>query len=294
MQIQAVAIGEAVPRGNFDAHIQSVFDTAVNMRLLDEDRLITLLVSNGYELPQGIRITKRAPLQTLTVDSSAAARGGILRFDSSPLTIEMRGAEVWRCRIREFHVNTASLEESWINAWQLLETTQRQRNADIVCEDLFHPGAGSALSQRISVPIRGLVAAVNLNDVGAAIQAAQGMIGLGPGVTPSGDDLLIGFLVVLWSMVGEEPSQLFFIRSFGGALMRIANRTNEISRTYLYHATHGQFSSSLTSLVAAFVGIGNLEETARAAMRVGHSSGMDTVTGLLVGLRVWKKENNYA
>jgi hypothetical protein len=288
MQIQAASIGEAVPRGNFDAAIQSVFDSAVNMRLLDEDRLITLLVSNGYELPQGIRVTKRdAPLQTLTPGLGAAARGGILRFDSSPLTVDLRGASVWRCRIREFHVNTASLEESWIYAWQLLETTQRQKNADIVCEDLFRPGAGSALSLRVSAPVRDLVAAASRNDVEGAIQAAQGMIGLGPGATPSGDDILTGFLAALWSVADEEPSQLSFIRSFGDALMGIANKTNEISRTYLYHAAHGQFSSSLTSLVGAFAGFGNLEETARAAMRVGHSSGMDSVTGLLVGLCVW-------
>ena len=99
MQCYAASIGEAVPHDNFDALVQSVFHSAVNLRLTNADRLITLLISDHYELPQGIRITaKNAPLQDLRVDLQAAARGGIVRFESSPLTVDLRRAAVWKCR----------------------------------------------------------------------------------------------------------------------------------------------------------------------------------------------------
>ena len=140
-------------------------------------------------------------------------------------------------------------------------------------------------------PVKCLIdAAAELNGR-KALEAAERIIGLGPGVTPSGDDILIGFLAGLWCMTGQTQKQFSFIHSFGDALMKIAKQTNEISRTYLAHATRGQFSSSLTDLAEAFANGGDVAKAVRAAMNVGHSSGMDSVTGFLFGLRVRKMEN---
>lgn len=293
MQLYAVSIGEAVPRETFDAVIQSVFDSAVNLRLADEDRLITLLISEGYELPQGIRIwTRDFPLQSLTPGLRAAARGGILRFDSSPLTVELRAAPVWRCRVPELQLDMGwpPAQQAWSTAWDLLNKEQKLRHADIIADDLFQTNLGSPLSQRIAKPVMQLITSTEQYDFDAALQAAKKMIGLGPGVTPSGDDILIGFLAGLWSMTGQNGQQLGFIHSFGTELIQLAKGTSEISRTYILHAAQGQFSSSLSHLAEAISTGDHVEATMQIAMRVGHSSGMDSVTGLLIGLCVWNME----
>ena len=308
MQLHAASIGEAVPRENFDALIQSVFDSAVNLRLTNEDRLITVLISNHYELPQGIRIAATlaphahhpgwsAPgnagedisFQSLTVDLRAASRGGILRFDYSSLAIDLRGAPVWKCCVRELNTDMMSpaAQKAWSTALDLLTKKQKLKNTDIRADDLFQLDTGSALSQRMSRPVIQLINSVEQFNVQGATHAAEKMIGLGSGVTPSGDDILIGFLAGLWSMAGGNQTQLSFIRSFGNEIIKISKQTSEISRTYLYHAAQGQFSSSLSTLAKA-IGTGNgVEQATGEAMRVGHSSGMDSVTGLLVGLCVW-------
>jgi len=294
MQIQAVSIGEAIPRDNFDALIHSVFDTAANLCLVDEDRLVTLLVSEQYELPQGIRITqKTASLQSLTVGLLAACRAGVLRFESSPLTVDLRSAPVWKCHISNLNVDmqSTSAERSWSDVWQMLNARQRLKKAEIVADDLFQLSAGSLLSQKISRPVMQLASSTGQFDIEGAIQAAEKMIGLGPGVTPAGDDLLIGFLAGLWSTSGKDQSRLFFIQSFGDRLMELAAQTNLISHTYLYHAIHGQFSSSLSNLAESIaLGSENIQDIAETAMRVGHSSGMDSATGLLIGLSIWNTE----
>ena len=293
MQIHAVAIGSAVPRENFDALIQSVFDSAVNLRLAREDRLITVLISNRYELPQGIRIAdKTFPLQSLTVDLPAACRGGILRFNSSALTIDLRGAPVWKCRVPDLHADMKSLltQQAWSAAWDLLNKEQILRNADIIADDLFQTDLGSPLSRRMSKPVMGLVASTEQFDAPSALRSAKKMIGLGPGVTPSGDDILIGFLAGLWSMAGQNQTQYSFILSFGAELIRLAKQTSEISRTYMYHAIRGQFSSSLSHLAEAIASCKGVEESTQIAMRIGHSSGMDSVTGLLIGQCVWNEK----
>lgn len=298
MNLRALSIGEAVPRENFDAVIHSVFDSAVNLRLEDEDRLITLLISDGYELPQGIRIwVKNISLQTLTPSTTlrtspglhAAARGGILRFDSSPLSVDLRSAPVWKCRVPDLCLDLTSpvAQQAWSTAWKLLNTEQKLRNTDIVADDLFQAGTGSSLSQRIRNPVTSLLASTEGFDLQGALRAAEKMIGLGPGVTPSGDDILIGFLAGLWSVSGQDERQLAFIRSFGDELVHLAKGTSEISRTYIYHATQGQFSSALSHLAEAIATGNGLAASAQSAMRLGHSSGTDSVTGLLIGLRVW-------
>lgn len=290
MNVRALSIGEAVPREDFDAVIHSVFDSAVNIRLEEEDRLLTLLISEDYELPQGIRIlTETSSLRSLRPGLHAAATGGILRFDSSSLEVDLRRAPIWKCRIPEIHLDMGRLpaQQAWSTAWDLLNEEQRIRSADLVADDLFQTGTDSSLSQRISRSVMSLVTSTDDFDVHGALRAAGQMIGLGPGVTPTGDDILIGFLAGLWSMAGQEQGRLGFIRSFGRELVQFTRQTGEISRTYMLHAAQGQFSSGLSHLAEAIATGNDMEETAQAAMRVGHSSGMDAVTGLLIGLCVW-------
>jgi hypothetical protein len=290
MQLHAASIGEAVPRDNFNARIQSMFDSAVNLRLASQDRLITILRSDHYELPQGIRIANKViSLQSLTVGLRAASRGGILRFDSAPLAIDLRGAHLWRCRVRDLNtdMNLPVAQKAWSTSLNLLTKGQRLKSTEIVADDLFQRDRGSALSQRMSKPVVQLIQSAEQFEVQGSAQAAEKMIGLGPGVTPSGDDILIGFLAGLWSRAGQHDKQLSFVRLFGNEIIKLAKQTSEISRTYLYHATQGQFSSSLSTLAEAIsTGIG-VEHATQEAMRVGHSSGMDSVTGLLIGLCVW-------
>jgi hypothetical protein len=294
MQIHASSLGEAVPRGNFEALIQSTFESAANLRLLNEDRLLTVLISDHYELPQGIRIgTNSASLHSLTPGRRAAVRGGVLRFDFSPLTIDLRGAPVWKCPVSELDTDMRSnpSQQAWATAWRLLNEEQKVRNADIVADDLFRLHSGSFLSQRMSRSVMQLVTSAEQFDSPGSLFAAQGMIGLGPGVTPSGDDLLIGFLAGLWSTRRTDQGQLSFIDSFGDALQEAAKQTSEISRTYIVHAVRGQFSSSLANLAQAITTGHGLEQAVREAMQVGHSSGMDSVTGLLIGLAAWSAQS---
>lgn len=298
MQLYAASIGSAVPRDNFNATIQSVFDSSLNLRLAHEGRLITILISDHYELPQGIRLNKRIPLPYLTPSASlisnvglrAACRGGILRFGSSSLTIDLRCAPIWEGRMPAL---TRHIEQrAWSLIWQTLNQQQRLKGTELIADNLFQLDTGPLLSRKLSQPVLQLIAATDRFDARASADAAKKMIGLGPGVTPSGDDVLIGFLAGLHSTAGNEDGRLAFIRAFGESLLILSKETNEISRTYLHHAIHGQFSSSLIALLDA-INDGEQERLSAAlkdAMRVGHSSGMDSVTGLLLGLAVWNRK----
>ena len=74
-------------------------------------------------------------------------------------------------------------------------------------------------------------------------------------------------------------------------MIRLSNGTNDISRTYLYHAANGHISSRLNNLASAIcAGLDSqqVSEYAESAMQTGHTSGMDAVSGLLFGLMAWE------
>ena len=294
MQFQAVSIGSTVPQNNFTGTIQSVFESSINLRLEEEDRLLTVLISDGYELPQGIRLnTKNVSFQSLTVGLRAVCQNGMLRFDSASLTIYLREASIWEAQLPYIDTTKPSTKQACSMIWQALNRQQRLKQTDLVADDLLHTHRGSLLTRKLSQPVLDLIAATKIFDAATSTDAAQKMIGLGPGVTPTGDDILLGYLAGLWSTAGEDKENLAFIERSGKAVSQLTAQTNEISRTYLYHAIHGQFSSSLINLLDA-IDHGDEKQiliATKDALRVGHSSGMDSVTGLLIGLAAW---DNYS
>jgi hypothetical protein len=124
-----------------------------------------------------------------------------------------------------------------------------------------------------------------------AIPAVGDLIGLGSGLTPSGDDLLVGFLAGLWCTLRGMAGRAQYLEALGGVVSEGAVKTNDISRTYLLHAARGQVSSHLEAAARA-IGAGEppqqLHRHINLAAEIGHASGLESLTGLLLGLAAWE------
>jgi hypothetical protein len=109
-----------------------------------------------------------------------------------------------------------------------------------------------------------------------------GLIGLGPGLTPSGDDLLGGALVALASLGRDRTRDVLW-----NACRIHLERTGEISAAHLRCAARGYAASALHDAIhAAMSGRADLVAPAIAALsRIGHSSGRDAFAGALIVLR---------
>ena len=291
MLLQAVSIGYAVPRDSFDAEVHSILDTSANLKLAG-DGLLTLFTSEHHDLPQGIRLNTRGIVfNNLRIGQKAACRAGILR-SAGLYPIDLRAARQWKCDLTSlyFDINNPRTKSAWQTVWAGLNHRQERMQAQIQARGLFEPINASALGRKIGPRIQALISATKTLHPVAATEPASQIIGLGPGVTPSGDDILLGYLAGLWSTLGGQLERLSFLSSFSAGLLRLAEQTNDISQTYLFHAVQGQFSSSLDQLIQVIASRATVEELiqiAEAAMAVGYSSGMDAVTGLLIGLGAW-------
>jgi hypothetical protein len=300
MYFNAISIGYAVPRADFDAKVHSVFRSAINLRLTN-NILLTLVTSREADLPQGIRVNTPDDFsfEIFQMNEQVACRDDILRCASSALTIDLRDAESFICDLSALQADMThqTMATAWRFVWQTLNQRQIESNAEIIAQDLFRSDGPirAGVPRKAGEAMRRLFAATRQFDLTAASHLDK-LIGLGAGLTPSGDDLLVGCLAGLWCIVQDKSERMQFVSNLGKAVIRLSHQTNDISSAYLYHATQGQVSSRLADLAEAICRGENSDRLLTAtesAMQVGHTSGMDAVTGLLVGLTVWNNSGIY-
>lgn len=112
----------------------------------------------------------------------------------------------------------------------------------------------------------------------------EALLGLGPGLTPSGDDLLGGALITLRAIDAQAAGRL-------AAALRphLAARTTPISAAHLEAAMVGwgcdRFHALLDKVLAGDAAA--VPACAHALARVGHCSGWDMLAGLDIVLRVY-------
>ncbi len=298
MLFNAVTIGGAVPRHHFDGAVQASFSSAANLRLDDGGTMITLLASDDNDLPQGIRLqaSTEAALSELRPGERAVCRAGVLRFETFPMTIDLRPAQRWVSDLPALRADMGRphADRAWEVIWEALTRRQTASRAEIVASELVSREPGSLTGQKISQVVIEIVSATRRLVPGEAAASCCKLIGLGQGLTPSGDDLLVGYLAGLWSTVKDCVERRVFIQELSEAITRSAAQTTDLSRTYLILAAKGQVSRSISVLIEAISqgwGTIPLLQAAEKVMSVGHTSGMDMATGLLIGLGIWDGES---
>ena len=109
---------------------------------------------------------------------------------------------------------------------------------------------------------------------------ARSIVGLGPGLTPAGDDALAGLLVVAVAVGVLAPGEWT-------PSVEVAARTNHLSLSFLRLAATGQAIGPVHDVLVAGAGR-NRRACDRAAdmlLRVGSTSGADIAFGMRAGLR---------
>lgn len=303
MRLDALTFGVEAPAGCFSGIIHSIFPQACNIGL-ESDALLTLVSAEKGNLPQGIRLgtpPKFTFLNEIRVGQPVACRGGILRISGADLTVDLRTASLWHLDLKGLRVDFRQCDraQTWAVAWQELEK-HRQGNgmSALIAALQLQPPRQNPLStpglktliERTMQTVPALIDATRNFQVDGAIAAIRPLIGLGPGLTPSGDDFIVGYLAGLWSTVGSHSPRLRFMSSVGTWLSQAAADTNAISRTYIKSAVKGNVSEPIATLAQRLEQANNMDgvrEATRTALQVGHTSGADGVLGLLLGSVAW-------
>ncbi len=119
----------------------------------------------------------------------------------------------------------------------------------------------------------------------AAAPAIASLTGLGPGLTPSGDDFLIGLLSALWFFKGIRPAESLLQALRPEIRLRLGG-TTPVSAAFLGEAAEGRFGERICGFWTG-IGQGSWDQALQdltAVARTGHSSGTDTLGGMIFGL----------
>jgi hypothetical protein len=285
-KLTAESVGMCVP-SSARGRVHSVFRRACNLEL-HSGQLVTLLGVELGNLPRGIRcqpsddsfLERLRPGQAVTIDR------GVLCAYAAKLRIDFSRSPIWRCG--SVRINT--LDAAMLRAVEELrdELCQRMPNGGF-SPLLFATGRPrsrleSSIAARLRVTLPALEEAVSRSDTDATAAALAQIVGVGIGLTPSGDDFIVGYLAALRSRACDTPGIGTLLRELAWPLDRLSLRTNAISRQQLIDAVRGRFGQRLCEVLHALARGKDVAVHVRQALCSGYSSGADTLCGLLFGL----------
>lgn len=273
--------------------IHSIFPKALN--IVVDDTLFVLLSAEASRMPNSARLPACIMKQLyakLSPGTEVCVGNGTLSIPVLDLSMHLPdklawepvpviAAHGWRHATVTRHAN--------LLARHLAHRSQQDGLAHLVKPLLLHQETRETPLAQIALPLlRLLLQASREQDIANVEKAARGLAGLGPGLTPSGDDTLGGFIGMM-ALAGSQPgmdreASKHLAEVIAGAARP---RTTLLSATLLAHAARGEMAEHVGELLMALP----VEETAtvlQAAERVlayGACSGGDTLLGLLLGLQ---------
>jgi hypothetical protein len=289
---RAATLGSDVPRGPFPVRVHSVFRAAVNLRAADGG-LLTLLSAEVPDGPRAVRLDSAEDFASLGLMAGA---GGAFGADAialerpagrTPFRVDCAGA---RRLPAEAPPALDGDGESWRDGVALLEALQARAATDLRFAPLVGGASdGGAMGERLTRAALDLGAGVRAGDVEAARDAATRLVGLGPGLTPAGDDFLCGFVVAAHCRAAARPARGPLLARFLDALGGLIDRTTDVSAAFLADAIAGRAFRPLAALAEACAGApqGDVKGAILRLAAVGHSSGLDAATGFFYGAAVW-------
>jgi len=271
----AATVGYLVPGAPFDAVVHGVYKRACN--LLVGDSLVVLATCESPDGPASVRLGGKG-----AIDLRAWFRvGEAIRRESDRLAsllvrIDLHHAKTWTPLRPAAH---AAASSSLVNRI-LARTRLASRRSDQA--SVLHREGGVSCSR--------LERACRNCDLPAAACEVSRLIGWGEGLTPAGDDFLVGLLAALHALVGRDGERRAFLDDLAAIVARAASRTTPLAAHYLRLASSRHFNADVHDLRDALLtdpDASPLQHVLDAVLSRGATSGADLLTGMLAGIDAW-------
>lgn len=261
--------------------VHSAFRRVVNV-LMDDGRLISLCTDDLDDAPWSVRVRLGewtawhiAPRDRVTLST---ARIAVLASAGEAVAVDLAGVRGWDAVSVPLPSDTNRLEEAATTVNAVIDELGVGGGA-LDSGDL--DPVSTAIAARVRAGIDGIVAGELVADAAAVRSAAVSLIGLGPGLTPAGDDVLTGMLVV----AAQPGSSIRLLpREVVAALAADPARTTLLSAVTVREAVKGRVRQSILDLLAG-LWHGRLRGTEFGeVLAIGHTSGTDILTGIAAAI----------
>jgi hypothetical protein len=233
--------------------------------------------------------------QSLSIGTSFAVVRSSLQI-SDDATIDLDGAAEWK-PLAIKPGQAAALTDVRERFWQVLAAVLSLGGEGLgrtialipaLVRDRGLPLPTDALVSRALGPITGIARACLDRDMACIVEQGKELVGLGPGLTPSGDDYLGGLLFIAHHLSTAYADDMRWERQAIAALIEWAHtRTNRISHTLLGDMALGLGPAPLHDLTTSLLRGKDIDRVMPEITRLigmGHTSGWDILAGALTGM----------
>ncbi len=237
-----------------------------------EPRVAALCASGAMSLPNAV--TLKLPAKDLTTvaagtspDSLGEAWAGNGRVAACGIEVQVRR---WWDPCPVFGpLSRARLEHGVIALARVYASADEKIGLD------GHEGPGA------------LAACCAAGDLAGAVELAESLVGLGPGLIPSGDSMISGLLLALRLLGGAMAGgtrPVWLAEWLGAAVTCYAEqRTTPLAASLLHCAARGQAAEEVSAVLRGFAGQQPVEPAARRLLTAGRASGAELTWGLMAG-----------
>lgn len=292
LELSAQTLGCRVPRTRREGRVEAVFERACNVALVGGG-MITLLAQNCANNPHGVRLSCSPRLDRILPSETPVwmSRDRIVFGDTLVVTIDQ--APTWTPRLQAGMLDwQAGHGDNVLLLERLLRKRVARTGSDFLAAALGVQPAATALAARVAQVLTGLSHGVHAMDADASLEAIARFVGLGPGLTPAGDDFIVGWLAGV-ALAARTRAQLDFLHNVCAGLGAMRGATTSFSWQHLDDARALLFSERLSELGVAIVTLAPepvLADRVDAQLAVGASSGADAAAGLIVALLASRPE----
>lgn len=278
--------------------VHSVFERTFNIMIAD--RLVGIARSDVARSPINV-ITDVRPSESMP--SLGVRKGMQVRQVSDRmlvgdvLEISLESVELWRPRTRaERHIDFEIVGRNLELAKRLAVGKsgreglgQLLHHVDEIASGIVpHVSDSNQVIEAALPHLVNLVKSVRAGDMRGVEESAQKLVGLGPGLSPSADDALAGFMAAHRWIANSLGRGLDRVRVMNEAIVGQRGKTTLMSQQLLEHAAIGETNEAVEEfLESILVGTAaDVKAGLERVSRIGETSGIDTAVGVLLGLNL--------
>ena len=263
--------------------VHSIFEQVVNLQPKDNTHFISFSLGTVVQGPLMMQTDERQTFRgwkdSIQVGDVVAVRlmndsmilvgdicwslAKVQLWDGKLWPIPLSYGEKFKKKITEFlmengHERDSGLFTAWLAFYH--KETQIRRGEGVYSQTLFEA-------------LHRLDKALESGKEQDILQATNGLVGLGIGLTPSGDDFLLGCLTI-WQLFAPALFSLYQEKDW---LRQIRGRTTTISYLMLEHCLNGFVNDALIQLCK--------ENQLESFLKIGSTSGIDMLIGAHFALK---------
>ncbi|HWR45982.1 DUF2877 domain-containing protein [Sporomusa sp.] len=271
----------------YSGQVHSVFRQTVNISATD-GRLYSIATAQQDNAPCSIRVAAPIPFTEMGIQSGDKVQAAQGKLCVGNITIDIADIALWESVLPAFPARQSGMVLE--NHTNILRQCIARYGKSGGLRDLWFSSTSSAYQSVFSAVLtesaQNLLAALRKKDFDEAYRRGCELIGLGGGLTPSGDDFCAALLTVINMPKGPFGEKY---RRLGYQLADTAiQQTTVISQDMLKLAANGQARENVIAVLREVTGgsPASLEAATLKVLQIGSLSGTDWAVGLTAGLEL--------